>query len=897
MDGFRAHALLAVRQSLSTDANDDQNIGSSRGGSPSLSGLVTTLVPTLLISVAYFATFLLLRTRFPRQYAPRTYLGALLPQERTPAAPNSLLGWIPFMRKIPDEFVLQHNSLDGYFLLRYLKLSVVICLVGCLITWPILFPVNATGGGGKVQLDILTFANVEDKNRYFAHVFVAWIFIGFVFFMVTRESIYFINLRQAYLLSPLYASRISSRTVLFQAVPTEYADENKIRRMFGDELKNVWVASDAKELPDRVEERMKIALKLEAAETKLIKLANDARLKSLKENKDNKDAQNVQDSQAQRYDEDPEYGSESGSAAARWISPKDRPTHRLKFLIGKKVDTINWCREEIARLNPLIEADQTRYRAGDAPPKNAVFVEFWTQTQAQAAFQRVAHHQPLHMAPRIVGLSPEDVIWSNLGITWKTQTLRNFGSLAFITALVIFWSIPVAFVGSVSQISYLTRVAPFLSFINNCPDVILGVITNLLPVIMLSLLMSLVPAIMRFMGKVAGKATLSMVELRCHESFFWFQVIQVFLVTTLTSAASAAVPQVIRDPGSITTLLAQNLPLASNFYISYFILQGLIFSSGELLRIVGLIVFTALSTILDNTPRKMYNRWSGLESIGWGSVFPIIELMTVISIAYSAIAPLMMGFATIGLGLFYFAYRYNLLFVDSSVIDTKGLVYAKALQHTLVGCYLSVICLIGLFGIRAAAGPLILMVIFLVAMILYHISLTNAITPLVHYLPKSLEAEELALLSADANAAEADLAGPATRGELSEKTAAEDSQKAKKSGGLEDVKIGFIKKFLRPDIYCSYAELRKLVPQDFGEIRYAREVERDAYQHPAVNAAAPLLWVPRDEMGVSRQECSHTNKVTPMTDEGAYFTDKGKIVWDEEATGGRPPVYEEKIYY
>ncbi len=119
--------------------------------------------------------------------------------------------------------------------------------------------------------------------------------------------------------------------------------------------------------------------------------------------------------------------------------------------------------------------------------------------------------------------------------------------------------------------------------------------------------------------------TLSLIELRCHESFFWFQIVQVFLVTTMTSAASAAVPQVIKNPGSLTAILAKNLPLASNFYISYFILQGLVFSSGQLLQIVGLILFNVMSRVLDKTPRKMYNRWSSLSSVGWGSVFPIIE--------------------------------------------------------------------------------------------------------------------------------------------------------------------------------------------------------------------------------------------------------------------------------
>jgi hypothetical protein len=256
----------------------------------------------------------------------------------------------------------------------------------------------------------------------------------------------------------------------------------------------------------------------------------------------------------------------------------------------------------------------------------------------------------------------------------------------------------------------------------------------------------------------------------------------------------------------------------------------------------------------------------------------------------------MMGFATIGLGLFYFAYRYSLLFVDSSVIDTKGLVYAKALQHTLVGCYLAVICLIGLFGIRVAPGPLILMIIFLIFMILYHITLNSAVTPLLHYLPRSLEAEECALLQNES--ARISAADSARGKDNYDKNEVDELRKTKQTmspGGREPVAM--FKRFLRPDIYASYAVLRTLVPQDFAEIRYSPEVERDAYQDPAVNAIAPLLWVPRDEMGVSRQECLHTNKVTPMTDEGAFFNEKGKIVWDEEETNGKPPIFEEKIYY
>lgn len=123
--------------------------------------------------------FIILRRSQRRMYMPRTYLGTLRPWERTPESPTGLFNWIIGMYKLPDTYVLQHHSLDAYLLLRYLKLASFICFVGCLITWPILFPVNATGGGNKEQLDKLTLSNVADTyGRYYAHTFIAWVFVG-----------------------------------------------------------------------------------------------------------------------------------------------------------------------------------------------------------------------------------------------------------------------------------------------------------------------------------------------------------------------------------------------------------------------------------------------------------------------------------------------------------------------------------------------------------------------------------------------------------------------------------------------------------------------------------------------------------------------------------------------
>lgn len=134
-------------------------------------------------------------------------------------------------------------------------------------------------------------------------------------YTITRESIYYINLRQAYLMSPIYAGRISSRTVLYNAVPEQYMDEGKLRDMLGPAVRRIWLVADTSELDGKVGDRDNIAMKLEKAETKLIRKSNGARLKAEKR------GENIRPS-------DRALDGGSGSLAAHFISAEDRPTHR-----------------------------------------------------------------------------------------------------------------------------------------------------------------------------------------------------------------------------------------------------------------------------------------------------------------------------------------------------------------------------------------------------------------------------------------------------------------------------------------------------------------------------------------------------------------------------------------
>lgn len=746
-----------------------------------------------------------------------------------------------------------------------MKMLSLISFVGACITWPILFPVNATGGGGQKQLDLLSFSNVANPNRYYAHVLIAWIYLGFIVFVVFRETVYFIGLRQAYFLSTFHAQRMSSRTVLFLDVPESYLKEEQLRNLLGPHVRKVWLVPNCDDLEDLTEDRDKLWQKFEQAQQELI--AN-----SFKQSKKSEK-------------------SESGDVY-RFVDKKKRPTHRLKPVIGTKVDTIDYGRAELPEMNKSIAQKQADVFAGKAEFTSAAFVEFSSQGAAQEAMQLKAKDKKTEFSPRYIGVQPEEVIWKNLSMSKVQRKLRMTIATAAITALTIFWAIPVAFVGILTNINYLTENVPFLAFIDDIPGVILGVITGLLPAILLAVLMALVPIICRFLAKLAGAPTLSVVELKTQSWYFVFQVIQVFLVTTFTSGAAAVASQIVSNPTSAVSLLAENLPKASNFYISYFVLQGLMMAALQILNLVPFLLINILGKIMDKTPRKQYNRWTTLVGLAWGSFYPRFTNLGVIAITYSCIAPLVLGFAAIGFYLIYLGFRYNFFFVYGIKVDMKGENYPKALNQLLTGVHLASLCLIGLFAIGAAdstssVGPLVLMIIFWVAVIVFQVLMNIALKPLVHNLPLDLLANNRDSVMLGDNEAE-----EGTAGEKTPWTAP----------SVEERKPNLLTRWIKPRVYKTYGETQGLLSgseaANFRPQYTAADVD-SAYQHPALATEhKPVVWLARDEgIGLSSALVRENKEAgIDSTDESAWLNAKGKVEWANEHPE-KAPIWEERKFW
>ncbi|CAL9729560.1 phosphate metabolism protein 7 [Monosporozyma unispora] len=712
------------------------NYSSSSTGSAdtssSTSAFVSTFIVNLITAVCFFTAFTLLRTKFKRVYQPRTLpdLQTITEEERISEPPQGYFAWLPYLLSKPHSFLLQHCGIDGYFFLRYMAIFVSFSFIAACILFPILLPVNASNGHHLSGFEILSYANVINKKRLYAHVFLSWLIYILFMFILYRELYYYMVFRHAVQTTPLYDGLLSSRTVVLTELNENLTMEGELEKIYPNVMKVVF-AHDLKDLIAKCDERTDNFNKLESALNSVINdavekqhKASDKKLSKLyKDNKPKDDLETYVP-----------LTKRPTHRLGKWYIP---PIHRL-FPSRKKVETIQYCEKHIVELNSEIHDLQLDWEF-NTKRLPAVFLIFANQSDAQKCFQSVtAILGRFTFGKKFIGVAPEDINWSNLNLTSWQRYIKYVGANTFMVAMMIFWAIPVAVVGCISNVNFLTTKVPFLRFINNLPTFLLGLITGLLPTIALAILMSFVPPIIQKAGKISGSLTSEELKTFTQKWFYAFQVIQVFLVTTLASSASATVEAIIRKPGDAMTLLANNLPKASNFYIVYFLLLGLSAPTGNLLQIANL-VLSKLFPFLDSTPREKWTRYNTLDQPDYSLVYPTVQILTCIFITYIIISPIILVFSTFAILFTLIAYLYNSNYVTGfPANDARGKNYPMAMFQAMCPIYLCQVCLIGLFIMSKSWGPLVLEVIALAVTALCHIYYKWYFLPLMDTIPLSV---------------------------------------------------------------------------------------------------------------------------------------------------------------
>ncbi|KAI9458606.1 hypothetical protein BJY52DRAFT_413437 [Lactarius psammicola] len=765
---------------------------------------LTALALNGIIAAAEITAFTCARRYFRLIYEPRSL--SVFEAKRQPSLSSRLLGWPSSVFFADYRKIKNINGLDSYFFVRFLRMIVRLMLPIWLVSWAVLLPLTSvnTEVPGHSGLDKFIFGNIDtlDQDRYSAHLVLTWIFTIWIWWNIKHEMAHYVRVRQHYLVSPSHSSTAQACSVLVTGIPPKYLSESALTRLFSHlpgGVRKVWINRDLGDMPDLHNQRLKACQMLESAETSLLNMAikrNNKELKNAAKSEDvGKNSSNTGLTK-------PVSDLETRKTPIDELVPKDkRPSHRLPLfswmpfsipLFGKKVDTIEWAREQIHELNTklaerrkILARDITRTTDAEAqtttrthnigvgklniaipvvqvsvplvgtravdfsdqtyPPANGAFILFNKQIAAHMAAQMLVHHEAYRMSDSLkyVEVAPEDVIWENLVINPYERRVRLALSWSATIGLIIVWAIPVAFVGAVSNIHSLCTTYNWLAWVCDLPGIVVSIIQGFLPAVLLAVLFMLVQVLLRILARLEGIPQRTGVELGMMDRFFLFQVINGFLVVTLSSGIIASLPGLVNNPSSVPTLLAQNLPKASTFFLTYIILQGLSGTASGFLQAVPLAMYYVKITLLGSTPRSVYNIKYSPRTSNWGTLFPAMTQLVVITLGYSIISPVINGLAFAAFFLFYMLYKYLFTWVNDqpSSSETGGLFFPKAIQHVFVGLYVQQICLCALFFLaqgsndRPSAIPEgALMVVLIVFTAFFQNTILNSYGPLIKYL-------------------------------------------------------------------------------------------------------------------------------------------------------------------
>ena len=596
------------------------------------------------------------------------------------------------------------------------------------------------------------------------------------------------------------------------------------------------------------------------------------------------------------------------------LAVQSRPTHRMGLfgsvwlpglpLLHKKVDTIHWCRWELARLNVEIEKDQMNLER--FPLVSSAFVQFEQQIAAHMACQGVLHHVPRCMATE-GETSPRDVLWENMALSWWQEWLRSVLVTVVACSMVVLWAIPIAWTAVLGQADRLMK-TEWLSFLaeNSTVERFIKAAAGILPAAVLGLLLYLVPHILSVLARVKGARTGTQQTEFVQTFYFAFLFVQVFLVVSITSFFAASFSEFMDNvaeldsSAAILDLLAWNLPQASNYFFSYMILQGLATSSGTLLQVGGLVSHFIVRHLKCDTPRSEWENDTNVTTVCWGSFFPIYTNFACIALVYCVISPLISVFAVITFSLLWWSQRYAMLYVYHFEADTGGVLFPRAINQTFTGLYFMELCVAGLFFVveddnagRPCRPHGVAMIVVFALTIVYQVMLNRSFSPLFRYLPITFEDEAVLkdrefrqqqstkghgmatpIHGVAGHRATRDVAVSATQKDICVSTVDENQRPnapavpCEGTGGYrcydrhEDTLLGGLR--------SSLAELCQPC-QD--------ELRDHAFLHPAVLAKQPTVWIPKDDLGLSREEIYYTEKGTnhiPITDHGANL-ERGKV--------------------
>lgn len=673
--------------------------GVTENSAGDLNAFVAALLTNIATVIVFFAAASLLRQRYPLVYcknaltlkdvkelADEITSGELNPQpvldedwrSKVPFMPeDGYLGWWRASAEVTIDKVVEFRGLDQALLLEFSQIAMKILAI---ISVPLVFvlgPCHCFLGGyragkpGELGTDYLSYwglANVVDKHPwlYKVHAVVVWFVIVTVQRLIFGAMRDFMTRRQQWLRA-LPAPR--STTIMVEGIPETYRHDDKLKAYF-DALFGHGVVKEAVVIKDTTQllQTVRMAGVIEADIQKLKQQMK----------------QPTQDTA----------GNHKRAAELR----------EDLVAINQQIEL----QRQAVLQAAVAETDSTE------PVVNLStgFVTFETRRDAELAKTMVLTADE---AEFVVSTPPDpsDIIYADLQKDPMAETAQML--IGYLLLVIVFW----AYLPTVVSVAYFSSLETLAE--HHFPgaetllkdETLTAIWDGTVSAIALQVFISFVPTffVAIFQNFFVLKAE-AWVQQKIQVWYFYFQVLFVLLVTAIGSSLIDTTKEIAEDPFSVFSLLAETLPLATHFYLSYLPLQWAGHAQ-NLLRLVNLFKFQALRVVYGKAAASQKCEPEDQDYYGIGSRSARFAFMLTMTLSLCSLSPVIVLLGFVNFWMCRTVYGYLCVFSESKKADLGGVFFVAQLRHVQQGLFIYIILMTGVLmqrdrdwwpGMLAAGG-------------------------------------------------------------------------------------------------------------------------------------------------------------------------------------------------
>ena len=370
------------------------------------------------------------------------------------------------------------------------------------------------------------------------------------------------------------------------------------------------------------------------------------------------------------------------------------------------------------------------------------FITFRTFQAATIARQvvhmQLAGHMAISEAPE-----PTDVTWSNMYTTRTGQLYRRFFVEVIVLFLIVIWVAPVTLISFVVSEDSLRSHFPFIDSWCNHSVLFQSLIELLQPGALVGI-MNLLPPILTGLAIMEGCISFSKNQFRSFDRYFTFQVINVFLVTTIAGSVIDCLKEIYEDPKSAFSLLGDSLPRMGAFFTNYLIMKAFTGLGIEIIRLPAMFsailkfLFTSNLTPRDRKFPYLFGSVRSMSNPGWfpfAKIYAQDTLLVVVCATYACVAPL-----SLIAGLCYFAgasfvYKHQMLYVYEPIYETGGKWWPKIARCFVVALLFAQSTMVGMMILKGTYMEIYFLGLIIIATAVYFWYIAKTYEPLASQLP------------------------------------------------------------------------------------------------------------------------------------------------------------------